>query len=94
MKNVIWIILVAILIAAIGGAYWYRTNIAAPVELSETPTGPALELIDRLNKINIDVSLFEDTRFTSLAEFPTPSLDGVQKGKINPFALSASAANQ
>ena len=86
MKNTIWIIITALLVAAIGGAYWYRTQMAQPLELPAAPTGTALELIERLCRIKIDTALFEDPRFTGLEPFPTPSLDGLQKGKFNPFA--------
>ncbi len=91
MKNAVWGIVVLVLLAAIGGSYWYRTQIAQPLQLPQAPTGSALELIERLGKIKIDVSLFEDKRFTELEPFPTPSLEGVQKGKLNPFSLSTAA---
>lgn len=89
MKNTFWIIIILLLIASIGGAYWYRMTLAQPFQLPEMPTGNALGLIERLGKIKIDVSFFEDTRFLNLDPFPTPSLEGVQKGKINPFSLPA-----
>ena len=88
MKNIFWIIVIVLLIAFIGGAYWYRIKLAEPFQLPEAPTGTALGLIDRLGKIKIDVLLFQDKRFLDLEPFPTPSLEGVQKGKINPFSLS------
>lgn len=88
MKNTAWTIIVFVLIVAIGGAYWYRTQIARPLEFPEMSTGSALELIERLGRIKIDTSLFQDPRFTELEPFPTPSLEGVQKGKLNPFSLS------
>jgi hypothetical protein len=89
MKNSIWFILIAVLLGAIAGAYWYRTTLARPFQLPEAPTGSAVELIDRLTKIKIDISFFEDSRFLNLDPFPTPSLEGVEKGKINPFSLSS-----
>ncbi len=91
MKNAIWTILVVVLVAAIGGVYWFRTALEAPLVLPQAPTGSALELIDRLGKIKIDTSLFQDKRFLDLQPFPTPSLEGIQKGKINPFSLPSAS---
>ncbi|MEK9175365.1 MAG: hypothetical protein AAB795_02105 [Patescibacteria group bacterium] len=88
MKNTFWFIIVILLVASIGGAYWYRVKIEQPFQLPEVPIGAASELIERLGKIKIDLSLFEDKRFMDLDPFPIPSLEGVQKGKINPFSLS------
>lgn len=90
MKNTFWVIIIVVLIASIGGAYWYRLKLAQPFQLPEKPVDNAAGLIDRLGKINIDVSFFEDNRFLNLEPFPTPSFEGAQKGKINPFSLSAS----
>ena len=90
MKNTFWLIIIVLLGASIGGAYWYRVKVEKPFQLPETPTGTASDLIERLGKIKIDTSFFEDKRFTDLEPFPTPSLDGVQKGSKgkNPFVLS------
>lgn len=85
MKNTLSIFLIVILIAAIGGAYWYRTKLSEPARLPTVPTGSALDLIERLERIKIDTSLFGDERFSKLSGFALPSLDGVIKGRENPF---------
>lgn len=87
MKNTFRLIIIVLLVASIGGAYWYRVKVEQPFQLPVAPTGTALDLIERLGKIKIDPAFFEDKRFMDLEPFPTPSLDGVQKGKINPFSL-------
>ena len=48
-------------------------------------TASSLELVDRLNRISIDTSFFEDESFLSLESSPKPSLEGIQKGRPNPF---------
>ena len=92
MKNTIWIIIIIILLTAMGGVYWYRTRLAEPLRLPEVPTGSALELIDRLGKIKIDTGIFEDKRFLELEPFPTPSIEGISRGKINPFSIAPESA--
>lgn len=86
MKNTIWFIIIIILLAAMGGVYWYRARLAEPLRLPEVPTGSALELIDRLSKIKIATDIFEDKRFLELEPFSMPSMEGISRGRINPFS--------
>ena len=51
----------------------------------EAKTASSLELVDRLKKISIDTSFFEDESFLNLESSPKPSLEGIQKGRPNPF---------
>ena len=80
-----WTIIVLILIAAIGGVWWYRSQLEQPLQLPETPTDSALQLIVRLNKIDIDTAWFEKPEFLRLQSQPMPSEEGIVKGKNNPF---------
>lgn len=45
----------------------------------------SLELVERLKKLSIDTSFFEDETFLNLESSPKPSLEGIQKGRPNPF---------
>lgn len=51
----------------------------------DAKTASSLELVDRLKKISIDTSFFEDEGFLGLESSPKPSLEGIQKGRPNPF---------
>ena len=44
-----------------------------------------LELLEHLKTIKIDTSFFDDQQFTDLEAIPSPSLEGLQKGRPNPF---------
>ncbi len=92
MKSTFWIIIIVVLVGAIGLAYVYRSQVQEVVQLPSAPTDPALQLIQRLRKIKIDRSFFEDQRFLGLVPFTPPSLDGLKKGKANPFSGTVSAA--
>lgn len=86
MKNTLWIIIMALLVAAIGGAYWYRTALEEPARLPQEPTGSALELIERIERIKLDTAFFKDRRFVELTPFEPPSLD-IPRGNSHPFAV-------
>lgn len=86
MKNTIWILIIVLLVAAIGGAYWYRTALEEPAHLPQEQTGSALELIERIGRIKLGTAFFKDRRFMELTPFEPPSLD-VPRGNPNPFAV-------
>ena len=57
---------------------------AAPRTIALVPGSP-LDLVERLKKVKIDTSFFNNPQFLDLESVPKPSLSGIQKGKSNPF---------
>ena len=88
MKNTFSLILIIALVASIGGVYWYRTTLERPAELPSVPTGSALELIERLHRINLDTMLFQDRAFLDLVSFVPPPIENLKLGNPNPFSFS------
>ncbi|HEY4497946.1 MAG TPA: hypothetical protein VJC20_04320 [Candidatus Paceibacterota bacterium] len=86
MNNTLWVIIIVLLVASIGGAYWYRTALEEPARLPQEPTGSALELIERIERIKLDTAFFKDRRFLDLIPFEPPSLD-IPRGNFRPFAV-------
>ncbi|QQG42547.1 MAG: hypothetical protein HYW15_03535 [Candidatus Giovannonibacteria bacterium] len=85
-KNIITGAAVLILIA--GAVWWLLSSGGGEVAISQggETEGPALELVRRLKNIKIDTAFFNDAQFLELEAAPKTSLEGVSKGKTNPFA--------
>ena len=84
-KNIITGVIVLVLIAAV--VWWWRSGSVAAVPISTAGTsGPTLELVERLRNLKIDTSFFDDQQFLDLEASPKTSLEGLQKGRSNPFS--------
>lgn len=80
------IIVILIVLAIFAGIYWYYQYYSpTPVTLSPAPPGPALAFVEKLKSINIDTSFFDDPQFLALEDSPKLSLEGLLKGRTNPF---------
>ncbi len=80
---------VIIIIAVAGFLWWYQTPSTGGVQISPTTSqGPSLDLVNKLRNLKIDTSFFSDSQFMALEEAPSLSLDGLQKGRPNPFISS------
>lgn len=81
------LIALALIIAVV---WWWRSQgeggVAIPAA-SET-SGPALQLVERLEKIKIDTAFFNDSQFLDLESVPKTDITGLQKGRSNPFSQS------
>lgn len=87
MNRGILIITIVVLIALVGVVWWYRTSINEAIlitDQNESVKKP-LELVERLKKIQIKTSFFDDPQFLELEEMPRPSIEGIEKGRPNPF---------
>lgn len=83
-KNTITGAIVLVLIA--GAVWWLMSGDGEGVEIQQAGTeGPALELVRRLKNVKIDSAFFNDAQFLELEASPKTSLEGIQKGKTNPF---------
>lgn len=83
-KNLPTIIIVLVVIA--GGVWWYQSTSNQVVQITPGPTsGPTLELVARIKKINIDTSFFSDQQFLSLVSQPPIDISALTKGRPNPF---------
>ncbi len=85
MKSTFFTILVVVLLSAISGVYFYRSLFQKSAEYGAAPTNSALQLINRLQKIKIDRTFFDDPDYRSLQLYPQESLDGIEKGRLNPY---------
>lgn len=85
MKSPFLSALVLILIAAIAGAYFYRSLFQSVAQYPASPTNSALQLINRLERIKIDRNFFDNPDYSDLKTYPQESLDGIEKGRTNPF---------
>ena len=84
MKNLPTIIIVLLVIG--GGIWWYQTTSNQVVQITPGPTsGPTLELVARIKKINIDTSIFSDQQFISLVSQPPIDVSALTKGRVNPY---------
>ena len=80
------LIVILIVLAAFAGIYWYYQYYSpSPVAISPAPPGPALAFVEKLRGIQIDTSFFDDPQFLSLEESPKLSIEGLAKGRTNPF---------
>ncbi|OGF87206.1 hypothetical protein A3B19_03145 [Candidatus Giovannonibacteria bacterium RIFCSPLOWO2_01_FULL_46_32] len=84
-KNMITVVAILILIA--GAVWWLLSSGGDEVAISQKgeTEGPALELVRRLKNIKIDTAFFNDAQFLELEATPKTSLEGISKGKTNPF---------
>lgn len=75
------------LAAAAGAWYFFWPTSGGQVQISGSSeeSGKALELVNRIKAIEIDISFFEDPEFLSLESVPPPSFDGYTRGRPNPF---------
>ena len=66
--------------------WWYQTTSTQVVQITPGPTsGPTLELVARIKKINLDTSIFTDQQFLSLVPQPPIDVSGLTTGRSNPF---------
>ncbi|OGF61945.1 hypothetical protein A2926_00495 [Candidatus Giovannonibacteria bacterium RIFCSPLOWO2_01_FULL_44_40] len=74
---------IALLAAVI---WWWKAGKTDAVPISAPAVGgPALQLVERLKNIKIDTAFLDDPQFLNLEATPKPSLEGLQKGRSNPF---------
>ncbi len=81
-ENIITIIIVVVAVAAF--FWWYRAP-SPGIQTNAQIDGPSLELVNKLRNIKIDTSFFDDPQFVVLDEAPELSLEGMQRGRTNPF---------
>lgn len=88
-KNILTGAVIIVLLA--GAAWWLMSSGGDEVALSRggETKGPALELVRRLQSVKIDTAFFNDAQFLELEAAPKTSLEGIQKGKTNPFRPAA-----
>lgn len=83
-------IIVFIVLLFVGYFLYIRAD-AAPIEslgtLGDVTAGEQiLSLVDKLNTISIDKTIFTSSLFTSLVDYSLP-LSSEQQGRVNPFAV-------
>lgn len=84
MKNAITVII--IVVVAVGTAWLYLYSRPLGVQVAPTrERGQALELVERMKKIKIDTSFFEDAQFLGFEAAQELFLDGLAIGRPNPF---------
>lgn len=91
-KYWVWILAALLVVSAFIWAPGFRSSdvVVSPASTKViTPaSGSPLDLVERLKKVKIDTSFFNDPQFLGLESSPKPSLGGLQKGKTNPFSPS------
>jgi hypothetical protein len=85
MKSTFFTGIVVVLIGAISGVYFYRSLFQSAAQYSASPTNSALQLINRLEKIKINRTFFDDPDYKVLQMYPQESLEGIEKGRSNPY---------
>lgn len=83
-QNIVFAASVALLLAIAGWWYWSQPFPDIQIAPSEA-RGKALELVERMKKIEIDTSFLDDQEFSSLESAPKPSFEGRERGRPNPF---------
>jgi hypothetical protein len=92
-QRLLWIIF-AILLFLIAGVWWYRsgrgqTALPSPQELGaiDQRFKELIELVETLQRITLDTSILQDTRFSSLERIPfSAEVAPEESGRANPFA--------
>ncbi len=97
-SNTVTVIIATLLLAA--GAYWYfftGTGNQQPLTATTAATNPEQtkfqELVNELQPISFDTSIFTDPSFTSLIDITTP-VTPEPSGRADPFALIPGAGGK
>lgn len=93
MKNIITLVIIIGII--IGGVWWYRTKYMPNDSDSGSSTmavanaskvgQKTLALLNQLNTLNLDASIFTDPAYTGLQDYSV-SIPEQNAGRLNPFA--------
>lgn len=92
-RNVVIIIIITLLLGAL--AFWYfATTSGNQAPLSATATNSAAQtqfqgLVEELQSITFDTSIFSNPKFTSLVDITTP-VSPEPTGRTDPFATIGS----
>jgi hypothetical protein len=88
------IFLIILLLALAGGGWvWYQSRVT-PGDAAQS-AGPSQDILDiearmaeirRLKTVEINTSVFQDSRFRALKEITATSSPAVSPGRLNPFA--------